>query len=82
MEIGDFPGSPAVKTPRFQCRGRRLDPGRETKIPRAVRCAKKKKKKNVELDNKQENKQDVGGWVVSPQNLCPARSSECGLIWK
>ena len=22
----DFPGSPAVKTPRFQCRGRGFDP--------------------------------------------------------
>ena len=32
--LRDFPGSPVVKAPRFQCRG--SNPGQETKIPHAT----------------------------------------------
>ena len=32
----DFPGSPVVTTPSFQCKGRRFDPWSGTKIPHAT----------------------------------------------
>ena len=35
--LGDFPGGPVVKTPYFQCRGRKFDPWSGTKMPHAYR---------------------------------------------
>ena len=40
-DIWDFPGSPVVKTPGFQCRGMGSIPGQGTKIPQAVRRRQK-----------------------------------------
>ena len=38
--LGDCPGGPVVKTPRFHCRGRRFSiPDWGTKIPRAMRLS-------------------------------------------
>ena len=47
---GDFSIGPVVKTLHFHCRGAGSMPGRGTKIPHALRCSqkvKKKKKKNT-----------------------------------
>ena len=41
---GDFPGSPMVKTPHFQCRSVGSISGRGTKIPHAAWHSQKKKK--------------------------------------
>ena len=41
----DSPGSPAVKTPHFHCRGMGSIPGQVTRIPYAMQHGKKKKKK-------------------------------------
>ena len=40
----DFPGSPVVKTPNFQCRGHKFNPCLGTKIPYAALCSQKEKK--------------------------------------
>ena len=42
----DFPGGPVVKTPHFQCRDTGSSPDQGTKIPHAVQCGQKLKKKN------------------------------------
>ena len=46
--VSDFPDDPAVKTPRFQCRGFRFDPLDLT--GQAVQQKKKKKKKKCFLN--------------------------------
>ena len=43
--VGEFSGSPVVKTPRFHCRGPYSIPGWETKIPHVISAAKKKQNK-------------------------------------
>ena len=40
----DFPGSPVVRTWRFQCHGLGLIPGQRTDIPQAMQLSQKKKK--------------------------------------
>ena len=48
---GDFPGSPVVMTPCFQCRGMSSIPGQGTKIPHySWHGQKKKKKKRKKLE--------------------------------
>ena len=44
MKMGEFPGSPAVRTRRFHCGGLGSIPGRGTKILQAVQCGQKNKK--------------------------------------
>ena len=41
----DFPRGPVVKILSFHCRGHRLIPGQETKIPQVVGREPKKKKR-------------------------------------
>ena len=41
----DFPGNPVVRTLCFQCRVMALIPGQGTKIPHAMQCGQKTKKK-------------------------------------
>ena len=56
--LKDFPGTPVVKTPCFQCRGVGSIPGQGTKIPHAMQyVAKKEKKKRI-------CSCDYGGWHV------------------
>ena len=43
---GDFPGSPAVKMPSSQCRGRGLIPGQGTKTPHDTQCGQTINKNN------------------------------------
>ena len=43
----DFSGNPVVKTLHFQCRGAGSTPGWGTKIPHAVWCGQKRKKKEI-----------------------------------
>ena len=35
-EVGELPGDPVVRTPRFHCHGLGLLPGWRTKIPKAM----------------------------------------------
>ena len=44
---GDFPGSPVVMTPCFQCRGMSSIPGQGTKIPHYSWHGQKKKKEKT-----------------------------------
>ena len=43
--VRDFPGGPAVRVPCSHCRGPGFIPGGGTKLPQAVQCSQKKKKK-------------------------------------
>ena len=45
----DFPGGPVVKNQCFHCRGTGSIPGQGTKVPQAVQCSQKKKKKKVQF---------------------------------
>ena len=50
--VGEFSGSPVVKTPRFHCRGPCSILGWETKIPHMISAAKKKKKRPPGIQKK------------------------------
>ena len=49
MNLGEFPGGPVVRTPRFHCHEPGLDPwsGNKTKIPQATQRGKKQKQKQT-----------------------------------
>ena len=47
--LGDFPGSPVVRTPRFLCRGYGLDPWPGNQDPAS--CTAQPKKKNLFVKN-------------------------------
>ena len=53
----DFPGSPVVRTWRFQCHGLGLIPGQRTDIPQAMQLSQKKKKIPPALTKKKKKKQ-------------------------
>ena len=52
----DFPGSPVVRTWRFQCHGLGLIPGQRTDIPQAMQLSQKKKKKSLPPSPKKKKK--------------------------
>ena len=52
MHWEDFPGHPVVKTPHLQNRGMGLIPVREKKIPYALWCGQKIKKKKQKKERK------------------------------
>ena len=60
FSYGDFPGSPVVKTPCFDCRGMGSIPGQGTKILRAARHGQKKKKIPLSIKKKGTPQQSSG----------------------
>ena len=44
ISVGDFPGGPVVKAPRFQCRGRRFDPWSGNESRHATQQGREKKR--------------------------------------
>ena len=63
MIFREFPGGPVVRTQCFHCWGLGSIPGWQTKIPQAMLCREKKKKKRslkekINLFFKKEEKND------------------------
>ena len=51
LKASDFPGSPVVKTPRFQCRGQVFDPWSGNYDPIWQATEEKKKEKKASIGN-------------------------------
>lgn len=58
--VGDFPGSPVIKTLLFHCRGTNSIPSQQTKIPLALR-----------YEQQQQQKRKVSGWGGKAWNTLP-----------
>ena len=68
--VGEFPGSPVVKTPCFHCRGPCSIPGWETRIPHVFSAAKKGRKKKKDLQQSRGNTVKAGNSSIGSKASC------------